>query len=58
MPAANGVVVKIQKLRYLRATLPIVQQKKRIGSTGNTVILALAAHARFKLNSFRASEKI
>ena len=43
VPASNGVIVQIKKLRDDLARLPVIQQKDRIGPTRNTVILPLAS---------------
>jgi len=52
VPATNGVVVQIQKLRDLLAGLVIVQQKERVGSARDAVVPALAADAAFKFTAF------
>jgi hypothetical protein len=51
MPAADSIVVQVEKLCDPSAAFPVVKQQDRICPTGNAVIFALTAHARLKLDT-------
>ena len=57
VPAPNRIVVQVQKLGDHLTGFAIIQKKDRIRTSRNTVILAMTAHAGFKLATFRRSEK-
>src|SRR5690554_1566101 len=57
VPTANGVVVQVEKLCDLLAGLAVIQQQDGIGPTRNTMILALATHAKLKFAPFCRREK-
>lgn len=51
VPATDGVVVQIKKRRDFLARSAVVQQKDRIGTTGNAVILALTTNTGLKFKA-------
>jgi hypothetical protein len=57
VPAANGVVVQLEKFCDSLAGLPVIQQQDRIGPTRNTMIFALTTHANLKLTTLYGGKK-
>ena len=57
VPAANGVVVYVQKLCDSLAGLPVIKQQDRIGAPRNTVVFALTANAGLKLTAVGEGKK-
>jgi hypothetical protein len=51
MPTPDGIIVQIQETRNLLAGFAVVEQQDRVCATGNTVVLALTAHASLKLEA-------
>jgi len=51
MPAADGIVVQVEKLCDPSTAFPVVEQQDRICPAGNTVVLTLATHASLKLEA-------
>jgi len=49
VPATDGVVVQIQKLRNPDATLPVIEQQDRVRTPSYPMILALTTNASFQL---------
>ena len=57
MPAPDGVVVQVEKPCDPSTAFPVVEQQDSICTTGNTVVLALATHARLKLDTICRGKK-
>src|SRR6056297_264750 len=51
VPAADGIIVQIQKLRDSLTGLPVIKEQDCIGAPCNAVIFALRAHANLKFAS-------
>jgi hypothetical protein len=51
MPAADGIVVQVEKFCDPSTAFRVVEQQDRICPPGNTVVLALAMHASLKLDT-------
>jgi hypothetical protein len=58
VPPPDGVIIKIQELRYLRATLAIVQKQDRIRPPCDAMIFALTANTGHKLKALRGRKKV
>jgi transposase len=57
MPAADGIVVQVEKLYDPSTAFPVVEQQDRICPAGNTVVLALATHAKLRLPEEELKDK-
>jgi hypothetical protein len=51
VPASNGIIVQVEKLRDGLTGLPIIKELDCIGAPCNAVVFAMAAHASNKLTS-------
>ena len=51
IPAPNGIVVQVEKFCDPSTAFPVVEQQDRICLPGNTVVFALTAYARLKLDA-------